>query len=198
VITKNKLAQCSETELISMFVQGNDRAFNVLVNRTKSLMMSAILRIVKDRDQAEDLYQDALIKLLTLLRDGRYKDEGKFNAFAQRIASNVAIDHFRKLKRRNTTNVGDNERLLESHAGSFDNAEMHIIRKETDRQVRQMIFQLPDNQREVLILRHYHDCSFKEIAQFTDTGINTALGRMRYALSNLRKLADSTPHRISA
>ena len=197
MITKIKFNQCSDAELIAIFIgKGNEQAFNELVKRSKAVMMGAILKITKDSDEAADLYQDALIKVLTLLRDGRYKDEGKFSAFAQRIARNVAIDHFRKIKRRNTLNVGDDERIFERQSMSFENAEMVIVRKEINREVREMIFNLPDNQREVLILRHYHDLSFKEIAEFTDASINTALGRMRYALGNLRKMAH--PQRISA
>lgn len=147
--------------------------------------------MVKDRAAAEDIFQDAFVKIITTLKKGKYNEEGKFIQWASRIARNLVIDYFRKSNKMQTVSE-DNEgnsvfSYLDMHE---DNQEDILIQNERDAKVRQLIEHLPPEQREVLVLRHYADMSFKQIAKLTDVSINTALGRMRYALNNLRKLID--------
>jgi RNA polymerase sigma factor (sigma-70 family) len=186
--TVPKFTHREDKELIGDFVAGNPRAFEVLVRRHKAKVYSTILQIVKDRTIAEDIYQETLIKILGVIQDGRYNEEGKFLPWVLRVARNLSIDFFRKEKRNPQLKNSEAVMLLDNLFKTEDNMEKTLIRQETTRMVRQLINQLPDKQKEVLIMRHYNELSFKEIAQLTDVSINTALGRMRYALVNLRKL----------
>ncbi|MFW5659647.1 MAG: RNA polymerase sigma factor [Bacteroidota bacterium] len=176
--------------LIKDYLDGNQKAFEELVTRHRAKMISSILTITKDRDVAEDLYQDALIKIVKVLNKGGYNEKGKFLPWALRLCRNLAIDFFRKEKRNPQINASDNTAFLDNFYSTSESREREFIREENKRFVRDIIRELPENQREVLIMRHYNKMSFKEIAQLTDVSINTALGRMRYALVNLRKLAD--------
>jgi RNA polymerase sigma factor (sigma-70 family) len=146
--------------------------------------------ITKDRAIAEDLFQDVMIKVVNMMRTGSYNEEGKFLPWVTRIARNLAIDHFRKLQRTPLQRENENYDIFASAINKSDeSAEQKIIRHENVRYIRDLIQQLPEKQREVLIMRHYAELSFKEIADLTNVSINTALGRMRYALINLRKMA---------
>ena len=154
----------------------------------RSRLYTSILFLVKDRYLAEDIFQDSFIRIIDTLRSGRYSDEGKFLPWAMRIAHNLCVDHFRKVKRTPTIKTGEDQDLFEVLNFSEDSMEDKIVRRQTHDRVRDMLDQLPADQREVIILRHYADMSFKEIATMTDCSINTALGRMRYGLINLRKM----------
>lgn len=188
--TRRQLASLKDKELLMRYQSGQSLAFEVLVQRHRSKIMSSILNIVKDRDVAEDLYQDTLIKVVHIMENQRYQEEGKYLPWALRVARNLSIDHFRREKRNQQLNSQTPSANLENVFRTEDNAERALIRKENQKYVRELINRLPRKQREVLILRHYNDLSFKEIAEKTNVSINTALGRMRYALINLKKLAE--------
>jgi RNA polymerase sigma-70 factor (ECF subfamily) len=178
----------SDFELIRSFQEGDSSALETLVLRHKDRLYTSILFLVKDRYLAEDIFQDAFIKIIDTLRGGRYSDEGKFLPWAMRIAHNLCVDHFRKVKRTPTIKTGEDQDLFEVLNFSEDSMEEKMVRRQSHDRVRNMLDQLPTDQREVIILRHYADMSFKEIAALTDCSINTALGRMRYGLINLRKM----------
>jgi len=178
----------SDFELIRSFQEGDSSALETLVLRHKDRLYTSILFLVKDRYLAEDIFQDAFIKIIDTLRGGRYSDEGKFLPWAMRIAHNLCVDHFRKVKRTPTIKTGEDQDLFEVLNFSEDSMEEKMVRRQSHDRVRNMLDQLPTDKREVIILRHYADMSFKEIAALTDCSINTALGRMRYGLINLRKM----------
>jgi RNA polymerase sigma-70 factor (ECF subfamily) len=173
--------------LVSHYKNGNEKAFEQLVKRHKSKVYTTIYLIVKDTYIAEDLLQDTFVKAVTTIKTGRYNEEGKFLPWIIRIAHNLAIDYFRKEKRYPTIVLEDGSNIFNTLDFSEDSAESVQIRTETHARLREMIQKLPDQQREVLMMRHYADMSFQEIAEATGVSINTALGRMRYALINLRK-----------
>ena len=173
--------------LISLYRNGNEAAFNLLVDRYQSKVFTTIFLIVKDHDVAEDLLQDVFIKVLHILNSDKYNEEGKFQPWVMRIAHNLAIDHFRKAKRYPTILLEDGSNLLNSLSFAEVSSEEQRIKEETLAWVRDLIEELPEAQKEVVILRHYMDMSFQEIAEQTGVSINTALGRMRYALNHIRK-----------
>ena len=177
----------SDSQLVSQFLLGKEGAFDVLTQRHQSRIYTAIYLIVRDRYIAEDLLQETFIKALKTLREGKYNDEGKFLPWISRIAHNLAIDHFRKDRRYPHIVLKDGSPLLNSMRFSESSAESVQITCENRTWVRTCILELPKEQREVLIMRHYLDMSFQEIADKTGVSINTALGRMRYALINMRK-----------
>jgi len=177
----------SDSELVSLYIAGDEKAFEMLVNRHKNRVFTSIMLIVKDTEVAEDLLQDSFIKAVHTMKSGRYNEEGKFSSWISRIAHNLAIDYFRKEKRNPTIQLEDNIKAFNSLNHAEDSAEALQIREETFARLKAMIELLPENQKEVLIMRHYADMSFQEIAEATGVSINTALGRMRYALINLRK-----------
>lgn len=183
----NPLTQALDTELIRSFQSGNQLALEVLVNRYKDKIYSSIFFLVKDKHLAEDLFQDAFIKMIDFLRSNRYNEEGKFIQWALRIAHNLCVDYFRKIKRNKVIN-SDRDDLFENFSANAESADAFLTRGQTHGKIHQMIELLPEEQREVIVLRHFADMSFKEIAEATNTSINTALGRMRYALINLRKM----------
>lgn len=187
---KAQFNQTEDRELIRKFMAGEDYCFEVLLNRYKSKVFTTIYLIVKDRGVAEDLFQDVMIKVVKMIRSGKYNEEGKFLPWVVRIARNLAIDHFRKVQRTPMQRETDDYDIFNSLDRAEESSEDAIIRAENARYIRKLIQQLPDKQREVLIMRSYSDLSFKEIAAITDVSINTALGRMRYALLNLKKLAN--------
>jgi|SRR5688572_8018573 len=187
------ISQQNDSELVSLYIAGNEKAFETLVLRHKNRVFTSIMLIVKDSDVAEDLLQDSFIKAVHTMKSGRYNEEGKFSSWISRIAHNLAIDHFRKEKRNPTLQLEDNIKAFNSLTYAEDSAEALQIREETFARLKTMIETLPENQREVLIMRHYADMSFQEIADATGVSINTALGRMRYALINLRKKLAPTP-----
>ena len=173
--------------LITSYRNGNEAAFNLLVDRYQSKVFTTIFLIVKDQDVAEDLLQDVFVKVLHTLNSDKYNEEGKFQPWVMRIAHNMAIDHFRKAKRYPTILLEDGSNLLNSLSFAEDSSEEQRIKEETLAWVRNLIDELPEAQREVVIMRHYLDMSFQEIAEQTGVSINTALGRMRYALNHIRK-----------
>ena len=180
--------QVSDAALLSAYIQGDDKAFETLVKRSKSKVYTTIYLIVKDRYIAEDLMQEAYIKAIDVIKLGRYNEEGKFLPWILRIAHNMAIDHFRKDKRYPTIVLEDGSKVFNSFDFAEDSVEEQQMKADQVENIREMIKKLPDEQREVLVMRHYEDLSFQEIADQTGVSINTALGRMRYALINLRKM----------
>ena len=180
--------QVSDAALLSAYIQGDDKAFETLVKRSKSKVYTTIYLIVKDRYIAEDLMQEAYIKAIDVIKSGRYNEEGKFLPWILRISHNMAIDHFRKEKRYPTIVLEDGSKVFNSFDFAEDSIEEQQMKADQVENIREMIKKLPDEQREVLVMRHYEDLSFQEIADQTGVSINTALGRMRYALINLRKM----------
>lgn len=179
--------QVSDSELVSLYIRGDEKAFEKLVLRHKSRIYTTIYLIVKDQYVAEDLMQDTFIKAVDTIKSGRYNEEGKFLPWIVRIAHNLAIDYFRRDKRYPSVVFEDGSSVFNTLDFSEDSVESIQIRQETHEQLREMIQRLPEVQRQVLIMRHYEEMSFQEIADATGVSINTALGRMRYALINLRK-----------
>lgn len=178
----------TDHELINLFIAGNVNALEALVLRHKDKLYTSIHFLVKDKYLAEDIFQDVFIRIIDTVRGGRYTDEGKFLPWAMRIAHNLCVDHFRKVKRTPTIKTGEDQDIFEVLNFTEENAEEKMIRQQSHNRVRAMLDKLPEDQREVIILRHYADMSFKEIADITGCSINTALGRMRYGLINLRKM----------
>ncbi len=178
----------SDRELIIAYLEGNDKAFEVLLNRHREKIYTSIYLFVKDRDLAEDIFQDVFIKIIRTLRNGKYNHEGKFLQWAMRISYNMCVDHFRKNKKRTKVSPSETFDIFDVLESQEDNEETNIIKSQLHKKVKELVDQLPEEQREVVILRHYADMSFKEISQLTRVSINTALGRMRYALINMRKM----------
>ena len=184
-----KYGSLSDQDLVQAYIKGDHSAIEVLINRHRSKVYTYILLTIKNQQLAEDLFQETFIKVIQSLRGGKYKDNGKFLSWVIRIAHNLIIDHFRKEKQMNSISNDDSEvDLFNSKKLSDSNIEELIINSQIKSEIRILINELPDDQREVVLLRHYGGLSFKEIADQTDVSINTALGRMRYALINLRKL----------
>ncbi len=176
-----------DSELISQYRSGNENAFEGLVDKYKSKVYTTIYLIVKDQGVAEDLLQDVFVKVVQTLNSDRYNEEGKFQPWLMRIAHNLAIDYFRKRKRYPTIVMEDGENVFNTLKFAEETAEDFQIKEDTIELVKRLIDELPETQKQVLIMRHYMDLSFQEIAEQTGVSINTALGRMRYALINMRK-----------
>jgi len=179
--------KASDSQLVSLYKNGNEEAFEVLLHRHKSKIFTGIYLIVKDRYVAEDLLQETFIKAINTIRGGKYNEEGKFMPWISRIAHNLSIDYFRKNKRYPEVVLEDGSRVFDSMEFAEDSMEMKQMKKETHVRLREFVKELPTEQKQVLIMRHYLQMSFFEIAERTGVSINTALGRMRYALINLRK-----------
>ena len=182
--------QLKDKELILAYLDGNHKAFEILLNRHRNKIYTQIYLFVKDGDLAEDIFQDVFIKIIDTLRKGKYNHEGKFLQWAMRISYNMCVDHFRRSKRRTKVSATETFDIFDVLETSDDNMETTIIKSQLHKKVRSLVDQLPPEQKEVVILRHYADMSFKEISQLTRVSINTALGRMRYALINMRKMAN--------
>ncbi len=178
----------NDQELIARYMDGDEAAFEALLNRYKAKIYTSIYLFVKDRALAEDIFQEVFIKIIDTLRKGRYNHEGKFAQWALRISYNLCVDYHRRNKRRSYINKPEDFDIFDILRVNDDGPDGDIIRSETHMRVRKLIEALPPEQREVVILRHYADMSFKEIAALTRVSINTALGRMRYALINIRKM----------
>lgn len=182
---------CVETtdhELLTRYKAGDTEALNNLILKHKDRVYTSIIILVKDQYLAEDIFQETFIKVIDSIKSGSYKEEGKFLPWVLRIGHNLCIDHFRKVKRRPVVVDSEGNDIFD-FIGHYDvSAEDKWIKQQTIHALRELIRELPDEQREVLILRHYAELSFKEIATMTNVSINTALGRMRYALLNLRKM----------
>jgi RNA polymerase sigma factor (sigma-70 family) len=185
-----QLKMCSDQELISLYLSGNQSAFEILLTRHKDKIYSSIYLFVKDTELAEDIFQEVFIKIIDTLRKGKYNNEGKFLQWALRIAYNLCVDNHRRSKRMSTVANTDTFDIFNVIESKDEHVEGLMIKGQIHGKLRQIIDQLPDEQREVVILRHYADMSFKEIAQMTQVSINTSLGRMRYALINLRKMVN--------
>lgn len=186
-----KLQQYSDQELVKRFVQGDEPCIEVLINRHKNKVFTYIILIVKNQQLAEDIFQDTFIKVIRSLKEGKYKDNGKFVSWVIRIAHNLTIDHFRKEKQISTFSNDDYETdIFNSRKLADGTIEDILVESQIVREVKLLIEELPEDQKQVILLRHYGGLSFKEIAEQTGVSINTALGRMRYALINLRKLIE--------
>lgn len=182
------LSVLTDQELIQSYVNGNENALSVLILRYKEKIYTSIYLLVKDKHLAEDIFQDLFIRIIDTLKGGRYTDEGKFLPWAIRIAHNMCVDHFRKVKRGPSFKTSDDHDIFEGINISEPGADHRLTQGQSREKIRQMIDALPEDQREVIILRHYAELSFKEISDLTGCSINTALGRMRYGLINLRKM----------
>lgn len=187
------ITSVSDQQLVAMYRKGNQLAFAELLNRHKDKVYTTIFLLVKEQVLAEDLFQDTFIKVLETLKDGKYAEEGKFLPWVLRIAHNLCIDYFRKTGRKPKIITRDGLDIFNLFCFEEGSADKTTLQNETVSTMRDIIAQLPEEQREVLILRHYADLSFKEIAAITDVSINTALGRMRYALMNMRKMISEQP-----
>lgn len=184
----NPLTNVPDQQLINLFMSGDASALETLIVRHKDKIYTSIFLLVKDKYLAEDIFQDVFIRVIDTIRSGRYTEEGKFLPWAMRIAHNLCVDHFRKVKRTPTIKTGDDRDIFEVINFSEDGVDRRMMQRQSHDRVREMLDRLPEDQREVIILRHYAELSFKEIATMTDCSINTALGRMRYGLINLRKM----------
>jgi RNA polymerase sigma-70 factor (ECF subfamily) len=178
----------TDQQLIENYLQGNEQAFEVLLARHKDRIYTSIYMFVKDQELAEDLFQEVFIKIIDTFRKGRYNHEGKFIQWALRISYNLCVDYFRKSKRNTKVSPTETFDIFNIIDSGDDNMETTLMKNQSHNRIRQIVELLPDEQREVIVLRHYADMSFKEISQVTKVSINTALGRMRYALINIRKM----------
>jgi RNA polymerase sigma factor (sigma-70 family) len=178
----------TDQQLIHLYMDGDADALATIVMRYKDKIYTSIYLLVKDKYLAEDIFQDVFIRVIDTLKGGRYTDEGKFLPWAMRIAHNMCVDHFRKVKRSPAIKTSDDRDIFEVLNFSEAGADHRMMQSQSHDRVRRMIDMLPEDQREVIIMRHYADLSFKEIADLTKCSINTALGRMRYGLINLRKM----------
>lgn len=186
-----QLKSLSDQELITLYLSGNQSAFEVLLNRHKDKIFTSIYLFVRETELAEDIFQEVFIKIVDTLRKEKYNNEGKFLQWAMRISYNLCVDHFRRSKRMIKVSSSETFDIFNIIENKDDNMERSIMKSQTHEKLRMYIDQLPAEQREVVILRHYADMSFKEISQLTRVSINTSLGRMRYALMNLRKMVGS-------
>ena len=182
----------TDRELVGRYLKGNEYSLEILIQRYRNRIFSYIMMIVKDKDLANDLFQDTFVKVINTLKAGSYNEEGKFLQWVMRIAHNLIIDHFRKAKR---LAVMDNHRyddfdIFDVIALDAPTVEEKMVIDQIHKDVRKLIEHLPEEQKEVLKMRHYSEMSFKDIAETTNVSINTALGRMRYALINLRKIIE--------
>lgn len=186
----NTLIKLTDNELITRYQEGCEAALKVLVLRYEKRLFSYILLSVKNRELAEDIFQDTFIKIINTIRSGNYHEEGKFIQWAMRIANNLKIDYYRRQKRMPAFESNTDFDIFDVLASHEDSAEQKIVREQIYSDLGRLVSHLPDEQRTVLEMRIYQEYSFKEIAEMTGVSINTALGRMRYALINLRKFID--------
>ena len=182
------ISMLNDQELIARYVDGDEHAFETLLKRYKAKIYTSIYLFVKDQALAEDIFQEVFIKIIDTLRKGKYNHEGKFVQWAMRISYNMCVDYHRRNKRRSHISPTEEFDIFEVLRLSDDGPDTEIMRSEMHTRIRRLVDSLPPEQREVVILRHYADMSFKEIASLTRVSINTALGRMRYALINIRKM----------
>ena len=188
----------ADEELVVMYAKGNNIAFDVLLNRYKSSVHSYIYYIVRDRDLTEDIFQETFVKVILTIKQGRYTENGKFKAWITRIAHNLIIDHFRQERNENTISNDEVEvDLFNDMRLCEKTVEDAMVETQVFSDVKKMVEYLPDNQREVLEMRYYQNMSFKEIADRTGVSSNTALGRMRYAILNMRRMAEENRIELS-
>lgn len=192
------LNRLSDHELLNNYISGNEISINILLDRHRKRIFDYIYMMVKSQDIADDIFQETLIKVVRFVREGRYTENGKFLSWVLRIAHNQVIDYFRQKKQRNNISEGDAGYDLLNHPKFSDRTvEEQLITDQIEADVRKLIDFLPSEQKEVVLMRYYMGLSFKEIAEQTNVSINTALGRMRYALINLRKLIDENQLALS-
>ena len=187
----DNLNQMSDDILVGLYSNGNSRAFDILLDRYKDKLFAYIRFIIRNRELAEDIFQETFVKAIVTLQKGAYSFSGKFGAWLTRIAHNLMIDYFRQ--ERNENSISNDETdydLFNDRRFSDLTIEEEMVNEQTLLDVRRLVNELPDNQREVVFMRYYQDLSFKEIADITGVSINTALGRMRYALINIRRMAE--------
>ena len=185
-----KISEMTDEELAMSYVNGNNKAFDLLLERNQSRLFSYILFIVHDRSMAEDLFQDTFVKIISKLHEGKYSSSGKFVSWMLRIAHNAVMDWYRRQKNEKTMEVYNENDLYGDSTSVLDaNIENHFVKEQVLRDVQRMMNLLPITQREVVFMRFYQNLSFKEIAELTNVSINTALGRMRYAVMNMRRMA---------
>ncbi|MCG2461364.1 sigma-70 family RNA polymerase sigma factor [Flavobacteriaceae bacterium F89] len=182
--------QIDDSALVKEYISGSEKSLEILINRHNQRITSFIYSKVLDRDVTEDIFQDTFIKVIKTLKKGSYSEEGKFLPWVMRIAHNLIIDHFRKNKRMPKFEGSDDFNIFSVIGDDKLNAEKQIIKDQIDTDLRLLIEELPEDQKEVLLMRIYRDMSFKEISENTGVSINTALGRMRYALINMRKIIE--------
>jgi RNA polymerase sigma factor (sigma-70 family) len=183
-------SKLEDKQLISAYIEGQEEALGVLLTRHKARIFSYIMVTIKNRQLAEDFFQDTFVKVIKTLKAGKYNEEGKFLPWVMRIAHNLMIDHFRKSKKMQIVKSTPEFNILDTLSGDELNGDELMEKLQLKKDVKELINLLPDEQKEVIQLRMYYDMSFKEIGIYSDVSINTALGRMRYALINLRKFAD--------
>ena len=194
----NTLRMKTDEELVVIYAKGNNTAFDILLNRYKSSIYSYIFFIVHNKELAEDIFQETFVKVIMTIKQGRYTENGKFKAWITRIAHNLIIDNYRQERSENTISNDDVEVDLFNNIKLCDGTiEDNLVRYQVLSDVKKLIRHLPDNQREVLEMRYYQDLSFKEIADITGVSINTALGRMRYAILNMRRMAEENQIELS-
>ena len=185
-----KLKQMTDDMLVTLYLQGNNSAFDILLNRHQDRLFNYIYFIVRSKELAEDIFQETFVKAIMTLQQGRYTNDGKFSAWITRIAHNLVIDQFRTERNENLVSNDESEIDLLNNAKLVEgNVENRMVNEQVLKDVRALIDELPDCQREVVFMRYYQDLSFKEIADITGVSINTALGRMRYAVLNMRRIA---------
>jgi RNA polymerase sigma-70 factor (ECF subfamily) len=185
------LKALTDEELVVVYAQGNNAAFDILLNRHQSNVYSYIYFIVRNRELTEDIFQETFVKAIMTIKQGRYTENGKFRAWINRIAHNLIIDNYRQEKNEQTISNDECEvDLFNNYKLSEGTVEDEMIKDQILCDVKKLINYLPENQKEVLVLRYYQDLSFKEIANITGVSINTALGRMRYAILNMRRMAE--------
>lgn len=181
----------NDNELVQRFISGDQNSLEILIHRHKSRVFSYILLIVRNQELAEDIFQETFIKVIKSLKKGKYTDNGKFISWVLRISHNLIIDYFRKEKLKGTVSNDSMETdLFNSPKFADETVEDQLVYAQILSEVKDLVKELPEDQQQVIYMRHYLDLSFKEIADLTDVSINTALGRMRYALINLRKLVE--------
>jgi RNA polymerase sigma factor (sigma-70 family) len=185
-----KFITLTDEELIQLFKDGESSAMEMLVNRHKDRIFTSIYLLVKDKYLAEDIFQDLFIKIIETLKAGKYKEESKFVQWALRIAHNLCVDHFRKAKCKPVIRTADGADIFDVLNFSESNAEDNIMKLQNNERIMKLVCKLPEDQREIIILRHFADLKFREISKILDCSVNTALGRMRYALMNLRKMIE--------
>jgi len=185
------LINLSDSELVALYLKGDSKSFEALIQKHKNKIYAFILSKIRNRDLAEDIFQDTFIKVINSLQKGKYNEEGKFLPWVMRIANNLVIDYFRKSKKMRTIAPMDNFDIFDILQDGEKNIEDNLVNNQIHKDLRKLIEHLPEDQKEVLKMRYYAELSFKEISESTGVSINTALGRMRYALINLRKLIDS-------
>ncbi len=185
------LINLSDSELVALYLKGDSKSFEALIQKHKNKIYAFILSKIRNRDLAEDIFQDTFIRVINSLQKGKYNEEGKFLPWVMRIANNLVIDYFRKSKKMRAIAPTDDFDIFDILQDGEKNIEDNLVNNQIHKDLRKLIEHLPEDQKEVLKMRYYAELSFKEISESTGVSINTALGRMRYALINLRKLIDS-------